>query len=530
MSCVKEQLKGEVKKPVVDLKDPLRSLNISGKDIGNMIYTDLLPWSKNGAEETKMFLDQVMNILYEFMHKSNDRSSKILDFHHPDQLMEVLDLSIPDQPQNLDQILVDCKDTLKYQVKTAHPRFFNQLSNGCDTISLAGEFLTSVANANMFTYEIAPVFILLEHVTLKKMRDIIGYENGDSILCPGGTISNMYALLAARYKMFPKIKSEGIRAIPEQLVLFTSEHSHYSIMSAANVTGIGIDNCIEVPCDNAGHMLPEELERLVKEALKCGKKPFFVNATAGTTVFGAFDPLNAIADICEKYGLWMHVDAAWGGGLLLSKKYKNLRFKGVERADSVTWNPHKLMGVLLQCSTVHFKENGLLYQCNRLGADYLFQQDKHYDISYDTGDKVIQCGRHNDIFKLWLAWRAKGTEGYGKQMDRFMELTEYMIKKLNAQPDKFWIIVPKPECTNVCFWYIPERLRKMPHSQEKERLLGQITPILKGKMMNSGTLMIGYQPQGKLPNFFRNIISNQAVREEDIDFLVDELDRLGKDL
>ena len=81
----------------------------------------MLPWSKNGAEETKMFLDQVMNILYEFMHKSNDRSSKILDFHHPDQLMEVLDLSIPDQPQNLDQILVDCKDTLKYQVKTGRP-------------------------------------------------------------------------------------------------------------------------------------------------------------------------------------------------------------------------------------------------------------------------------------------------------------------------------------------------------------------------------------------------------------------------
>lgn len=112
---------------------------------------------------------------------------------------------------------------------------------------------------------------------------------------------------------------------------------------------------VEVPCDERGRMNPEELERLVLERLEAGDRPFYVNCTCGTTVLGAFDPVNPIADICAKYDMWLHIDAAWGGGCLLSDK---LRYKlaGIERANSVTWNPHKLMGCILQCSTIHFRE------------------------------------------------------------------------------------------------------------------------------------------------------------------------------
>ncbi|XP_018328829.1 glutamate decarboxylase [Agrilus planipennis] len=223
------------------------------------------------------------------------------------------------------------------------------------------------------------------------------------------------------------------------------------------------------------------------------------------------------------------VKAAWGGGLLLSKKYRHPRLSGIERAHSVTWNPHKLMGALLQCSTIHFKEDGLLMSCNQMSADYLFMQDKLYDVKYDTGDKVIQCGRHNDIFKLWLQWRAKGDEGFEQLMDQLMELTEYLVKRIKENPDKFYLIM-EPECVNVCFWYIPKRLRKMPHSPAREQELGKLTPILKGRMMQTGTLMVGYQPDDLRPNYFRNIISSAAVREIDVDFLLEEMERLGHDL
>lgn len=108
-----------------------------------------------------------------------------------------------------------------------------------------------------------------------------------------------------------------------------------------------------------------------------------------------------------------------------------------------------------------------------MSAEYLFMTDKLYDISYDTGDKVIQCGRHNDIFKLWLQWRAKGTEGFEHSMDKLMDLALYQVQRIKAQPDKFYLIM-EPECVNVSFWYIPKRLRGLPHTANKETELGKV--------------------------------------------------------
>ncbi|XP_044581560.1 glutamate decarboxylase isoform X1 [Cotesia glomerata] len=499
------------------------------KESANLKYSDIIPINAEGYPATKEFLSKVVDILLDYVKTQNDRNSKVLEFHHPADLMRILDLEIPDNGLTLQQLLIDCSTTLKYQVKTGHPHFFNQLSCGLDVVSMAGEWLTATANTNMFTYEIAPVFILMEHVVLQKMRELIGWNTGDSILAPGGSISNLYAFLAARHKMFPQYKERGLAAVGGQLVMFTSDQCHYSVKSCASVCGLGTDNCVMVPSDERGRIIPSKLEELILERKARGHIPFFVNATAGTTVIGAFDPIAQIADICEKYKLWLHVDAAWGGGLLLSRKYRHPRLTGIERADSVTWNPHKLMGALLQCSTIHFKEEGLLISCNQMSAEYLFMTDKLYDVRYDTGDKVIQCGRHNDIFKLWLQWRAKGTEGFEKLMDRLMELSEYMVKRIKQMSDRFYLIL-EPELVNVCFWYLPTRVRNMPHGPERERILGEICPILKGRMMESGTLMVGYQPDDRRPNFFRNIISSAAVTEADIDFLLAEMDRLGQDL
>lgn len=113
-----------------------------------------------------------------------------------------------------------------------------------------------------------------------------------------------------------------------------------------------------------------------------------------------------------------------------------------------------------------------------MSAEYLFMTDKLYDISYDTGDKVIQCGRHNDVFKLWLQWRAKGTEGFEQAMDQIMDLALYQVQRIKQQTDKFYLIM-EPECVNVSFWYIPKRLRNVPHTPEKETELGKVcNPLL----------------------------------------------------
>ncbi|KAJ8012020.1 hypothetical protein DPEC_G00064350 [Dallia pectoralis] len=500
------------------------------RDFSCMYSKDLLP-AVNGEDSTKGFFQELVNILLNYVSCSFRRSSKVLDFHHPHQLKEGLEgfsLELPDQPENLEQLLVDCRDTLKYGVKTGHPRFFNQLSTGLDVIGLAGEWLTSTANTNMFTYEVAPVFVLMEEVLLRKMQGIVGWEEGDGVFCPGGTISNLYSVLLARYYFFPEVNTKGMTDLP-RLTLFTSAHSHYSVKKSATVLGIGSENVVVVKCDERGRMIPGELEKSIITAKNEGCVPIYVNATAGTTVFGAFDPIKVIADICESHGLWLHVDAAWGGGLLMSKKHR-MKLQGIERAWSVTWNPHKMMGTPLQCSAILVKKKGLLQKCNQLCAEYLFQPDKHYDTSYDTGDKTIQCGRHVDVFKLWLMWKAKGLEGFGSQVNKCLENAEYLFTKIKQRPDFELVFNSKPEHSNVCFWYIPPSLRNMPSGPCRNRILHQVAPKIKAQMMENGMTMIGYQPLGDKVNFFRCVISNPATQTEDVDYLLEEIARIGQDI
>ncbi|XP_068942429.1 glutamate decarboxylase 2 [Petaurus breviceps papuanus] len=491
--------------------------------------TDLLP-ACNGEVATLSFLQDVMDILLQYVVKSFDRSTKVIDFHYPNELLQEHNWELADQPQTLEEILSNCRTTLKYAIKTGHPRYFNQLSTGLDMVGLAADWLTSTANTNMFTYEIAPVFVLLEYVTLRKMREIIGWPggSGDGIFSPGGAISNMYAMLIARFKMFPEVKEKGMAAIP-RLVAFTSEHSHFSVKKGAAALGIGTDSVILIKCDERGKMIPADLERRIVEVKQKGFVPFLVSATAGTTVYGAFDPLPAIADICKKYKIWMHVDAAWGGGLLMSRKHR-WKLNGVERANSVTWNPHKMMGVPLQCSALLVREEGLMQSCNQMHASYLFQQDKHYDLSYDTGDKALQCGRHVDVFKLWLMWRAKGTTGFEAQIDKCLELAEYLYNLIKNREGYEMVFDGKPQHTNVCFWYIPPSLRHMENNEERMSRLLKVAPVIKARMMEYGTTMVSYQPLGDKVNFFRMVISNPAATHQDIDFLIEEIERLGQDL
>ncbi|KAM4689211.1 glutamate decarboxylase 1-like [Discoglossus pictus] len=524
------------KKHIVNLQEPAgegeEQNEGNASDFSNIYASDLLP-ARNGEKYTKQFLLEVLEILLSYIKRTYNGKSKVLDFHHPHQLLEGLEgfnLELSDQPEPLEQILVDCTDTLKYGVKTGHPHFFNQLSSGLDIVGLAGEWLTATANTNMFTYEIAPVFIIMEEIIIKKMHEIIGWgENeADGIFCPGGTISNLYSILVARYKYFPVVKTKGMSALP-RIVIFSSEHSHYSIQKAAAVLGIGTDNAIAIKCDERGKMIPSDLEKKILQAKEEGYVPLYVNATAGTTVYGAFDPLSNIADICEKYGIWMHVDAAWGGGLLLSKKH-SFKLSGIERANSVTWNPHKMMGVPLQCSAILVREKGLLQACNQQCASYLFQPDKQYDVAYDTGDKTIQCGRHVDIFKLWLMWRSKGTRGFELQINKCMDLAEYFYKSIEIREHFELVFQGKPEHTNVCFWYIPPSLRSCPRDTEWNKKLHKIAPLIKAQMMEEGTLLISYQPLGDKANFFRMVLSNPATRKSDVDFLLEEIERMGKHL
>ena len=214
----------------------------------------------------------------------------------------------------------------------------NQLSCGLDMISLAADWLLSVANTNAFTYEIAPVFVVTEGIVLAKLRTFIGWENpvksGDGIFSPGGSVNNFIAGTLARSFANKDIKRKGIYCtVDKPLVMFVSSHAHYSNKRMGVLMGIGLDNVVSVPVSKNGKMDPVELKKLVQQSIDNGKKPFLVVATSGTTVRGAFDPLEEISEICTEFKLWLHVDAAWGGAVLMSRKYRYL-MRGIEKADS----------------------------------------------------------------------------------------------------------------------------------------------------------------------------------------------------
>lgn len=278
--------------------------------IANLTMLDLLPFNEHAHAETREFLQKIVDILLDYIELCYNRQEHVLEYHSPDKLKELLNLTIPHEGMTLQHLITDCATVLKYGVKTGHPHFMNQLSCGLDIIAMAGEWLTATANCNMFTYEISPVFIIMEHQVLKRMRHIIGFHQGDSVMAPGGTLCNLYAVIVARYKAFPEYKVKGPTALPGELVIFTTDQGHYSMKMAAMICGLGTSNCIYVQSDKSGRMIPSEFERLVLQQKALGKYPIMVNATAGTTVLGAFDPIDAIADICEKYGIWLHVDVS----------------------------------------------------------------------------------------------------------------------------------------------------------------------------------------------------------------------------
>jgi glutamate/tyrosine decarboxylase-like PLP-dependent enzyme len=180
---------------------------------------------------------------------------------------------------------------LEFSVKGNHRHFHNQLFSGVSKFAVAGEFITSSLNGSMYTYEIAPVLSLMEAHVINLMKKWMGWNTIDGIGTPGGSIANFMAVLIARHKEYPEVKTKGMRGVKDDLKLITSEQSHYSICKAAIIAGLGLESIVYVKCDETGHMIPEELEKTVEEILSNGGKPFLVNATMGTTVIGAIDDI-----------------------------------------------------------------------------------------------------------------------------------------------------------------------------------------------------------------------------------------------
>tara|TARA_B110000902_G_scaffold71919_1_gene85067 strand:+ start:2011 stop:3444 length:1434 start_codon:yes stop_codon:yes gene_type:complete len=463
--------------------------------------------------ELEVFIEEISNRIVKYL-RAGDEPGKVADPLPHTSLSKITDLKLPIEGNGMNAVLDDIDTYLRSCVKTNRPGFMNPLWGGINTAGLAGEIIATLTNTSMYTYELAPLATLIEQTLLIRMGEMVGFSGGAGTLTTGGSNGNMLGMLCARQVMVPTSTQTGFDG--RTMVAYVSSESHYSVLMSANVIGIGHQNIIKVACDEDGCMHPSALEEEIQRTRREGGVPFCVISTAGTTVRGSFDPIKEISDIALKEGIWHHVDAAWGGSALFSSKHGSL-LDGVESADSVCWDAHKMMGLPLICSAFLVKQPEILARVCAHGnvAHYLFHEESR---NIDAGRYSLQCGRRNDALKLWLAWRECGDAGWASMVDRYMDLAGYLESQVLAHDDLE--LMSSRMWTNVCFRFSPE---------DYDGDLNELNSEVRRRMMQNGNYMVSRSNIGD-DVIFRAVISNPKISEHSLDELLNELTLLYNDV
>jgi len=464
---------------------------------------------KNNTDWQSFPFGDFFRELENFIQSSPERG--IHAFETPAELRALFDMTLPSQGRSKDELLQDMKAYLDHARNTLHPTFANQLYAAPLPIAFIADAVAALGNSTMATFEAAPIGTLIERALVHNLGKSIGWERTEGIMVTGGSNANLSGLLLARNTRFPETRRFGNGNT--RFSVFVSEEAHYSFFKAMNQLGIGTDNLIPVPADAQGRLRASELERLILTAKDRGFTPLMCAATAGTTVLGAFDPLEEIADVCERHGLWMHVDGAWGGSTLLSTKHRG-KLKGIERADSVTWDTHKMLGTGLVSSFILTKHIGALLASQRGGGNnYLFHDGQ--ENTMDLGPLSLQCGRRVDAFKVWLSWRAMGDEGWENLVDTLFARAQWMAKEIKNRPTLQ--LLYEPESLNVCFRYRPKRSYQANLA---------VRPI-RDELMARGEAMINWSSRSG-ESFLRFIVVHPGADERVLTKILDAVEAAGK--
>lgn len=382
---------------------------------------------------------------------ADEKKNPVANYIPSEKIYDELDLTLGKEGTDMDQFKKALHDLVLATPRTATNAFFNQLFGGRNATAVLGDLLAVILNNSMYTYKAGGPMIAIEKEIIKNITDLLGWdENSEGTLAPGGSMTNYKGLLMARDAFDPEIRNKGGRA---DLVLYTSEESHYSVPKNAAFAGIGRDNVRKIPADSMGRMDSNLLRAAIVKDKASGLHPIMINATAGTTVLAAFDPFDEIADICEEYNIWMHVDGAYCGSTLFSDKYRHL-IKGVNRADSFTINAHKMLGTPLSCSIIVVKDKKHMYNSFSNEASYLYQT--HND-EFNPGKISLQCGRRNDALKFWALWKSIGTKGLGALVEKQFHLGEVARNYILKHPN--YTLYSFDESIGICYNYkgIPAR-------------------------------------------------------------------------
>lgn len=378
---------------------------------------------------------------------ANVRSQKAVTIADDTTIQKLRSVGFPKQGRPLNAVIDEMIETVyANQAIMQHPRFFAFVPSPASPLSWIGDVLTNSYNPHAGTWLESSSASCLEQETIKWLCQQAGYpKTSGGLFVSGGSIANLTALVAARHaKLTEDEYADG--------VAYLSEQTHFSAAKALRIMGLHSKQIRIIPCDDQFRMDTKHLEKEISRDIAAGKKPFLVAATAGTTNAGCIDPLHQIADICERYKLWFHVDGAYGASVLVSKEYRHL-LDGISRADSITWDAHKWLFQTYGCSVALFKDRNHLVECFSSNPEYL-KDAVAEDGEINYWEWGIELTRPARSLKLWLTLQTLGTAKLSDMVTKGLKLAERAEDMIREQPD--WEIVTPAQLAVVNFRYAPK--------------------------------------------------------------------------
>jgi L-2,4-diaminobutyrate decarboxylase len=441
-------------------------------------------------------------------------------------------------PQELQELLKDdillpvnglgSENTLKLAAEKILPHLVNVASTDymahlhCATLqdSVIAELLIGIFNQSMDSWDQAPMATELEMHVLREFVSLTGLPPGtDGVFTSGGSQSNLMGMIFAREdfctrKLNHDIRKEGLPECFRKFRIYTSEVAHFSIEKSAQLLGLGFRTVCSVPVDEKKKMSMVALRKMIKEDLSRGNIPIAVSATAGTTDFGSIDPLSEIRAICDEHDMWMHTDAAYGGGLILSDTYRE-RLKGFELSNSVTIDFHKMFMQSVTCSLFLINDPSL-FQLLEIHADYLNREEEAEDGYTHLVGRSLATTRRFDALKVWMSFKSLGKNVLGGYIDKSVETAAAVYDFLESQ-DQFEGVT-KPEISSVVFRY------SAGESEEQNELINIM--VRKNLIHNSGIIIGQTRVGGK--TFLKMTMLNPKITLASIKILLNKIDLLAQ--
>ena len=421
---------------------------------------------------------------------------KGFDFEAPVSPLEALDFAV--------------KNLWEYQTHTPHPRYYGLFNPAPTTMGIAADALVAAFNPQLAAWSHSPFAIEVEQHVIRALGGRFGYNPAttDGTFASGGMEANHTAMLCALTARFPEFKDGGVRALPAQPLLYVSAEAHHSFHKAARLCGLGTEAVREIPVDHELRMDVERLASSIARDRHVGLAPFLVVATAGTTNSGVVDSLAAVGELVAREKLWMHVDAAWGGAAALVPELRGI-LKGIEHADSITFDAHKWLSVPMGAGIYLTRHPKILDQTFRVATPYMPREAAGLDV-VDTCLHTIQWSRRFIGLKVFLSLAVAGWEGYAAAIRHMVAMGDRLRKELAASG---WEVVNKTPLPLVCF------VDRRHAGGEKADYLDAVAleVVTSGKAWISTTRLAGTMP------VLRACITNYRTEAQDVVALVEAL-------